>query len=246
MDTPSRVDREAPAHASDVVVGLDGDDTLWHSESLFTATHDRFRTMVRRYTSEPEGAVDERLLATEQRNLSLFGYGVKGFTLSLIETAIEVTGGRIGAAEVATIIGWGREMLAHPVDLIDGAGETVEHLARRHRLVLVTKGDLFHQESKIARSGLAEHFDSIEIVSEKDPATYRSVLARRGIDPACFVMVGNSVRSDVLPVLEVGGRAVHIPYHVTWAHEAVADGEDPDLPYVRLVDIRHVPGLLGR
>lgn len=244
MDRAPRVHREAPRQPTDVVVGLDGDDTLWHSESLFATTHERFRMMVGRYSSD--STVDERLLATEQRNLSLFGYGVKGFTLSLIETAIEVTGGRVGASDIAAIIGWGRAMLAHPVDLIDGVGETIEGLARRHRLVLVTKGDLFHQESKIARSGLAEHFDRVEIVSEKDPATYRSVLDRCGIDPASFVMVGNSVRSDVLPVLEVGGRAVHVPYHVTWTHEEVADDEDADLPYTRLSDIRHLPALLDR
>lgn len=243
MDTAQDVPRQAPARVADVVVGLDGDDTLWHSESIFTTTHERFHAMVGRYATD--AAVDEHLLATEQRNLSLFGYGVKGFTLSLIETAIEVTAGRIGAEDIATIIGWGREMLAHPVDLIDGAGETVARLARRHRLVLVTKGDLFHQESKIARSGLARYFDHIEILSEKDPAAYRTVLDRCGIAPASFVMVGNSVRSDVLPVLDVGGRAVHIPYRVTWAHEEVADDEHADRPYVRLADIRDLPGLLA-
>lgn len=235
--------RGATAADAQAVIGLDGDDTLWHSESLFAETHERFRAMLRRYTVDVD--IDGSLLATERRNLRLFGYGVKGYTLSLIETAIEVTSGSVEAADIAVIIEWGRQMLDHPVELIEGVAETVERLAARHRLLLVTKGDLFHQESKIARSGLAQHFDDIEIVSEKDPATYRTVLERRGIDPAAFVMVGNSVRSDVLPVLDIGGRAVHIPYRVTWAYEQVADDVSGTLLYARLSDIRQLPAVLG-
>jgi putative hydrolase of the HAD superfamily len=224
------------------VVGLDGDDTLWHNESIFAATHERFRAMVERYA--PEAGIDERLLATERRNLELFGYGVKGFALSLIETAITVTDGRIGAGDVARIVDWAKDMLRHPVDLLDGVADTVAHLAARYRLVLITKGDFFHQESKVARSGLAEHFDVVEIVAEKDPASYRRVLARAGIDPASFVMVGNSLRSDVLPVLDIGGRAVHIPYRLTWEHERVADDDHLRRPYAELGDIRELPDLL--
>lgn len=226
------------------VVGLDGDDTLWHNESIFAATHDRFRAMVQRYA--PDAGIDERLLATERRNIELFGYGVKGFALSLIETAITVTGGRIGAPDVACIVDWAKDMLRHPVDLLDGVADTVAHLATRYRLVLITKGDFFHQESKVARSGLAEHFDVVEIVAEKDPASYRRVLARAGIDPVSFVMVGNSLRSDVLPVLDIGGHAVHIPYQLTWEHEQVIDHEHDGRPYAELGDIRELPDLLAR
>lgn len=229
-------------HHSVTVVGLDGDDTLWHNESIFAATHDRFRAMVERYA--PDAGIDERLLATERRNLELFGYGVKGFALSLIETAITVSDGRISAHDVARIVDWAKDMLRHPVDLLDGVADTVAHLATRYRLVLITKGDFFHQESKVARSGLAEHFDVVEIVAEKDPASYRRVLGRAGIDPASFVMVGNSLRSDVLPVLEIGGHAVHIPYRLTWEHEQVADHEYDGRPYTELGDIRELPGLL--
>lgn len=229
-------------HHSVTVVGLDGDDTLWHNESIFAATHDRFRAMVERYA--PGAGIDERLLATERRNLELFGYGVKGFALSLIETAITVSDGRISAHDVARIVDWAKDMLRHPVDLLDGVADTVAHLATRYRLVLITKGDFFHQESKVARSGLAEHFDVVEIVAEKDPASYRRVLGRAGIDPASFVMVGNSLRSDVLPVLEIGGHAVHIPYRLTWEHEQVADHEYGGRPYTELGDIRELPGLL--
>lgn len=195
-------------------IGLDGDDTLWHSENLFDETQAKLRAILARHADE--ATIDARLLATEKRNLSLFGYGVKGFTLSMIETAIEVTDATVTAAEVQTLIDLGKSMLAHPIDLIDDVAEVIPALAERYRLVLITKGDLFHQESKVARSGLAAHFDRVEIITEKDPATYRAILSRAGIEPEAFLMVGNSVKSDILPVLAVGGQAVHIPYHVTW------------------------------
>lgn len=230
------------AHPPVSVIGLDGDDTLWHNESIFAATHERFRTLVERYA--PDAGVDDRLLAIERRNVELFGYGVKGYALSLIETAIECTDERVAAADIATIVSWARDMLAHPVELLDGVAETVERLAARFRLVLITKGDFFDQESKIARSGLAGHFERIEIVAEKEPATYRRVVSHTGIAPHSFVMVGNSLRSDVLPALEAGGRAVHIPYHLTWEHEHVADDAHNRRRYTRLADIRELPDLL--
>jgi putative hydrolase of the HAD superfamily len=224
------------------VVGLDGDDTLWHNESIFAATHERYRALIQRYV--PDADIDDRLLDVERRNITVFGYGVKGFALSLIETAIAVTDGRLDSADIALIIGWAKQMLRHPVELLEGVADTVEALAQRYRLALITKGDFFHQESKVARSGLADHFDVVEIVAEKDPLTYRRVLDRAGIDPASFMMVGNSLRSDVLPVLDVGGRAVHIPYHVTWQHEHIAEHEHDGAAYARLADIRELPGLL--
>lgn len=232
-----------PGDPSVTVVGLDGDDTLWHNESIFATTHERFRVLVERYA--PDADIDERLLTTERRNLELFGYGVKGFALSLIETAITVTDGRIAAHDVARIVDWAKEMLRHPVDLLDGVADTVAHLATHYRLALITKGDFFHQESKVARSGLAEHFDIVEIVTEKDPAGYRRVLARAGVDPASFVMVGNSLRSDVLPVLDIGAYAVHIPYQLTWEYEQVADHEHDGRSYAELSDIRELPDLLA-
>lgn len=226
------------------VVGLDGDDTLWHNESIFAATHERFRAMVGRYV--PADDLDALLLATEQRNITLFGYGIKGYALSLIETAIEVTDGRIEARDTAQIVQWAKDMLRHPVDLLDGVVGTLEQLAADHHLALVTKGDFFHQESKLARSGLVELFDTVNIVAEKDPEVYRRTLRRIGADPASFVMVGNSVRSDVLPVLAIGGHAVHIPYHVTWEHERVADHDRADGGWTELGDIRELPALLDR
>ncbi len=199
------------------VIAFDGDDTLWHNETLFSVTQEKFRALLRPYVEEAD--IDASLLATEKRNLALFGYGIKGFTLSMIETAIEVSGGRVETTDIQRLIDYGKSMLDHPVELLDGVSEIVDSLRQHYRLMLITKGDLFDQESKIARSGLADLFWKIEIVSEKDPATYRRLFNAHDIAPEEFLMVGNSVKSDILPVLEVGGRAVHVPYHVTWEHE---------------------------
>ncbi|WP_207457189.1 HAD family hydrolase [Azospirillum sp. SYSU D00513] len=228
-------------------IAFDGDDTLWHNESLFSMTQERFRTLLAHAAGQDGSAfdasdIDRRLLAAETANLRFYGYGIKGFVLSMIETAIEVTGGRVPARDIQTLMEFGKSMLAHPVELLDGVAETVEALASSHRLLLITKGDLFDQESKIARSGLAERFHGVEIVSEKDPATYRRILERRGVDPARFLMVGNSVRSDILPVVAVGARAVHVPYHLTWAHE---EAEPPAENCWRLGSVRDLPALLA-
>ncbi len=216
------------------VVALDADDTLWHSEVFFERTQRRFTELVRRYV-DPEVDVERALFDVEHRNLERYGYGIKGFTLSMLEAAIEVTGGAIGTVEIEQLLAAGRAMLDHPVDLIDGVDEVVTELAERgYRLVVVTKGDLHHQQHKILASGLTDRFERIEIVSEKDPETYRRVAASMGVTPERFCMVGNSVRSDVLPVLDMGGHAVHIPYHVTWAHEhAEHNGDVPTLTSIR-------------
>jgi putative hydrolase of the HAD superfamily len=225
------------------VVGVDGDDTLWHSERIFSVTHDRMRTLLSAYTAP--SVMDERLLATERRNLRYFGYGVKGFVLSMVETAIEVSDGRVTAAEVADILDAGKAMLDHPVELLDGAREALEALAGHRRLVLVTKGDLFDQESKLARSGLGELFERVEVVAEKDERAYRRVLAGVRVDAHAFAMVGNSLRSDVLPVLGLGARAVHVPYALTWALEEADPGPAAGR-YEVLDDLRGLPAALAR
>jgi putative hydrolase of the HAD superfamily len=213
------------------VIALDGDDTLWHSEHLFVDTQDRFRDLVRPYVELGDDDLDQRLLEVERRNLPLFGYGVKAFTLSLVETAIEVTQGRIPGSDLQAVLDLGKVLIDHPVELLDGVREAVDALTDTYRVMVITKGDLLHQETKVARSGLDELFWRVEVVSEKDEDTYRRILERLGIDPATFVMVGNSVRSDVLPVLALGGRAVHVPYAVTWALEhAEPDPELHDFP----------------
>jgi putative hydrolase of the HAD superfamily len=226
------------------VLAFDADDTLWHSESLFAVTEERVADLLAPYV-DPD-TLERELLAVERRNLAVYGYGVKGFTLSLVETALAVTGGRISTDEVATILSWGKELLSHPVDLLDGVEETLHDLAARHRLALITKGDLFHQESKIAESGLGELFEHVAVVAEKDEVTYARFARQLGVEPGRLLVVGNSLRSDVLPVLAIGGRAVHIPYHVTWAHEVAAAPPD-GAGYLELGSIRELPGhLAGR
>jgi putative hydrolase of the HAD superfamily len=179
------------------------------------------------------------------RNLRLYGYGIKSFGLSMVETAIELTDGRITGNEIRSILHFIREMLYSPVELLDGTLTTIRALSGGYRKVLITKGDLFEQESKIARSGIADEFDQIEILSDKTPESYRAMLARSGIDPQRFLMVGNSMRSDILPVLELGGYAVYIPYHVTWAHElAEHPGGGYDGQFFELEQIGELPALL--
>ena len=198
-------------------VGLDADDTLWHNESIFRLTQDRFRALMAE-VDEPQ-VLDARLAAVERRNLSLYGYGVKGFTLSLIETAMELTGGEPPGRIIADILAAGREMLAHPVEPLPGVEHALAELSQGYRLVLITKGDLLHQEQKLAASGLGDLFAAVEIVSEKDAATYARVFARHGTGAEQAAMAGNSIRSDILPALEAGAWAAHIPYPLTWAHE---------------------------
>jgi len=175
-----------------------------------------------------------RLYAVEKRNLALFGYGAKGMTLSMLEAAIEITGSRIEARDLHRIVAIGKSLLQHPVELLPGIVDAVAAIARMHPVVLVTKGDLFHQEAKVRESGLAGFFRRIEIVSEKDVPTYARLLEEFGVAACEFVMIGNSLRSDIAPVLELGGWGVHMPYHVTWAHETEASVAD-DAPRLRRV-----------
>ena len=199
-------------------IGFDADDTLWHNETVFRLTQDRFADLLRDH-AEP-GHLAERLLAAERRNIRHYGFGVKGFVLSMIETALEVTENRVPGEIVATLMEAGREMLSHPVELLDGAEETVRALAASHALVLITKGDLLDQERKLAESGLGELFDGVEIVSDKTPGTYRQAFARHGDGAERALMVGNSMRSDVLPALEAGAWGVFCPSEIEWALEA--------------------------
>ena len=199
-------------------LALDGDDTLWHSETHFAVTTGRVLDLVRPWV-DGEGAT-AHLLEVERKNLDVFGYGVKAFILSVIETVIEVSDGQVPADRIHEVVGWAKELLDHPVELMEGVAGTMDRLAEDYRLLLITKGDLLHQESKVARSGLADRFEAVEVVGDKDVATYRRILDRHGIEPAEFVMAGNSVRSDVAPVVELGGWGVHVPFHLTWALEA--------------------------
>jgi putative hydrolase of the HAD superfamily len=225
-----------------LVIGFDADDTLWHNEIIFERVHERYRALLARYHDAT--TVDGNLLATEKRNLELYGYGVKGFTLSAIETAIALTEGKIGASEIDGILVLGREMLAHPVELLEGVVDVVSELAKKHTLLLITKGDLRDQERKLAKSGLASRFHLIEIVSEKDRSTYETIFRRHAIAPDRFLMVGNSLKSDILPVLALGGAGAHVPYHLTWAHERVEELPTADGRFFQLKTMRELPGVV--
>ena len=205
------------------MVAFDGDDTLWRSQDYFDAAQLEFERIVGGYVDLADARVAERLYDFEQANLAWFGYGVKGMVLSMIEAAVDITGKRVTATDLHRIVQLGKELLRHPVELIPGIREAVAEVASRQEIVLITKGDLFHQEAKVRDCGLADLFRRIEIVSEKDPATYTRLLREFAIEAPQFVMIGNSLRSDIAPVLSLGGWGVHIPYHTTWSHEAEAD-----------------------
>ena len=224
------------------VVGLDGDDTLWHNETRFNITQADYRELLGRHVTGVDIAA--RLAETEMKNLGLYGYGVKSFTLSMLATAIQLTEARIPAADLEVILGWGKRMLMEPTELLERVEETLKQIAGRYDLLLITKGDIFDQESKLARSGLGELFLGVEIVSDKNTDSYARIFRRRGINPAEFVMVGNSLRSDVVPVVSLGGYAVHIPYSVTWHHEHVPEDELPREGWRRIAGIGELPAVL--
>jgi putative hydrolase of the HAD superfamily len=220
------------------LVGLDADDTLWHNETIFRLTHRRFVDLLGDFCDEE--TLEARLAETERRNLRLYGYGAKGFTLSMIETAMEVTDGAVSSRVIREILAAGREMLIHPVEPLPGVDEALAELSDEgFRLVLITKGDLLHQEQKLAASGLGERFQAVEIVSEKDADTYRRIFSRHGQGPECAAMVGNSVKSDILPALEAGAFAAYVPYPLIWAHEVA------DLPvgHPRFIELSSLAGL---
>ncbi len=203
------------------VIGFDADDTLWHNETIYIAAQERFKELLSPYAT-PE-SIAQQLNNTEMRNLQFYGYGIKSFILSMIETGIELTDGRIQGYEVQAILNIAKDMLIAETRLFDHVQETVIKLASDYILMIITKGDPIDQEAKLNRSGLAPYFHSIETVSDKTREVYASILLKHQIEPSRFLMVGNSLRSDILPVLELGGCAVYIPYELTWTHENSID-----------------------
>lgn len=217
-------------------IAFDADDTLWVNEPIFTKTRLRFENILSNYF-EITDSLEQELYQVERRNLELFGYGIKGFMLSMIESALQLTEYRISGAHIEQIIKLGKEMLTHPIEILPGIENTIETLKDDFRLMIITKGDLWDQETKIARSGLAHYFEHVEIVSEKNSATYTQVLNRHGINPAEFLMIGNSLKSDVLPICEIGGRAIHIPFYDTWVHETVEVKSKEGSMYVEMENV---------
>ncbi|OYU99012.1 MAG: HAD family hydrolase [Burkholderiales bacterium PBB5] len=215
-----------------LIIGLDADDTLWHNETHFRLTQARFNELLSPWADAP--AVASHLAAVEHRNLGLYGYGAKGFTLSMMETALELSHAQVPATVLTEILSAGRALMRHPVEPLPGVADALARLAAVAPLVLITKGDLFHQESKLAASGLGRFFSGVEIVSEKTTETYQRAFSRHGVAPAQALMAGNSVRSDVLPALAAGCTGVLVPYPLVWAHEAAA--APADHPRFKLVD----------
>ncbi|TWR31676.1 HAD family hydrolase [Mucilaginibacter pallidiroseus] len=206
------------------VVAFDADDTLWVNEPYFRQSEERFCALLGEYASLHE--LERELLKIEIDNLALYGYGIKGFMLSMIETAMKVSGNTVSTEVIGQIIDLGKQMLNQPIELLEGVEHVLEQLKGKYRLVVATKGDLLDQERKLRKSGLIHHFHHIEVMSEKDDANYLKLIKHLDIKPDELLMIGNSLKSDVLPVLNIGGYAVHVPYHITWAHEQIEDKID--------------------
>lgn len=209
-----------PSHITHIA--FDADDTLWANEDVFVNAKETCEKILANYLT-PDQNLDDLLYAFERKNLALFGYGIKGFMLSMMETAIELSEGKITGKEMQQFIDVGKEMLQHPVELLPYVREAIDLLEDLYPLMVITKGDLFDQENKLARSGIGHHFQRVEIVSEKTAEVYQEICDRHGIDPAGLLMLGNSLKSDVLPVVAIGGQAIHVPYHYTWQHEHLED-----------------------
>lgn len=225
-------------------IGFDADDTLWHNENLFEEHHRKYCDLLAEF--HDAATVEKTLFETEMHNLELYGYGIKSFTLSSIETAIALTDGAIRPDELKRIIDFGKSMLEHPVELLEDVTEVIEKLCGSYRLILITKGDLRDQERKIAQSGLARCFEHVEVVSDKTVETYDRVLRRADTKIEQFLMIGNSLKSDILPILELGGHAVHIPYHITWEHEQVSEAPQGNGRFHEIASISQLPELLER
>ena len=226
------------------LIAFDADDTLWHNERLYHETQALFAQVLSPYASNEE--IDKKLYQTESRNLAVYGYGIKAFALSMIEAAIEVSRGAISTDDISAIINQVKHMLSTRPELLPHTLETITTLSRSYPLMMITKGDLFDQENKVSHSGLGEYFKHVEILSEKHLDSYVQLLKRYNINPQHFLMVGNSMRSDILPILEMGASAVYIPYHLTWAHEKA---EPPSAEQPGFFELEHMgllPDLLQR
>lgn len=205
------------------VVGFDADDTLWVNETYFREAEDRFATLLESY--ETKNQIDQELFKTEIKNLELYGYGIKGFMLSMIESALEISNNSVSQATIGAILNLGKDMISHPVEVLDGVEEVLRQLSDKYRLIVLTKGDLLDQERKLERSGLTKYFHHVEVLSDKKEENYMNLLNHLEIEVSEFLMIGNSLKSDVLPLLNIGAKAIHIPFHTTWLHEEIRPEE---------------------
>lgn len=213
------------------VVGFDADDTLWINETYFRDTEEKFAELLEGY--ETKNKIDQELFKMEIQNLDLYGYGIKGFVLSMIESALDLSNKKVPQETLSNILDLGKKMLSHPVELLDGVVEVLDALKGKYRLIVLTKGDLLDQERKLEKSGLSEYFHHVEVLSDKKEENYEHLLKHLQIDVKEFLMIGNSLKSDVLPLLNIGAHAVHVPFHTTWQHEEVKI-EDDDYDYLKI------------
>lgn len=220
------------------VIGFDADDTLWVNETYFRETEERFAELLEGY--ETKNKIDQELFKMEMQNLQLYGYGIKGFMLSMIESALDLSNSSIPQKTILEILDLGKKMISHPVELLDGVEEVLQNLEKKYRLIVLTKGDLLDQERKLERSGLSRYFHHVEVLSDKKEGNYKNLLDHLEIPVNNFLMVGNSLKSDVIPILNIGGMAVHVPFHTTWAHEMVSEEEERVNNHLKLNSIRHI------
>lgn len=213
------------------VIGFDADDTLWVNETYFREAEEEFASLLDSF--ETKNKIDQELFKMEMKNLDLYGYGIKGFMLSMVESALEISNNTISQATITELLNLGKKMISHPVELLDGVKEVLEELGDKYRLIVLTKGDLLDQERKVERSGLSKYFHHIEVLSDKKEENYQNLLSHLEIDVKEFLMIGNSLKSDVLPLLNIGAKAVHVPFHTTWKHEEVTIEED-DFNYLKI------------
>ncbi|MFD2551045.1 HAD family hydrolase [Bizionia sediminis] len=224
------------------VVGFDADDTLWVNETYFREAEAAFGNLLSSY--ETLNKIDQELYKTHIKNLAIYGYGVKGFVLSMVETAIEISNNAINAQTMQAILEIGKDMLEKPIELLEGVEEVLSQLALKYKLILATKGDLLDQERKLKNSGLLDFFHHIEVLSDKKEDNYSRLLNHLDIKPSQFLMIGNSLRSDVLPLLNIKAQAIHVPFHTTWVHEQVKDLETNGKSYKTVKNLKALPELL--
>ncbi len=225
------------------VIGFDADDTLWVNETFFREAELEFARLLSPY--ETANKTDQELFKKEMDNLELYGYGVKAFVLSMVESAIEISNGSVSNKTINKILDIGKSMLNQPVELLDGVEEVLNELSKKYRLILATKGDLLDQERKLEKSGLTDYFHHIEVLSDKKEANYSKLLHHLDINPSEFLMIGNSLKSDILPLVNIKAHAVHVPFHTTWAHEQVSEEETNGKAYKTVSSLRDILNFLN-
>ena len=225
------------------IIGFDADDTLWVNETYYRDAELEFAELLAKY--ETANKIDQELFKTEMKNLDLYGYGIKSFVLSMVESAIDISNGDISISAIEGILKIGKNMIEKPIELLDGVEEVLTNLSKKYRLILATKGDLLDQERKLERSGLIDYFHHIEVLSEKKEDNYLKLLNHLDISPSQFLMIGNSLKSDVLPIVNINAQAIHVPFHTTWAHEQVTEEETNGKQYITLKSLREIIPILS-